>query len=192
MPIKSKIDEQVGRALKRLRRERGLTVTALAKEGDVSPAMISRIETGQVSPSLATLSSLSEALSVQVMALLAPANEAADVHHVRAGQGLPSRRVAANHSHDYQMLGKHGGPSGSFEAARIRIEQKDAGTLPTYQHEGYVFIEIASGTAAYQCGEEIFEMRVGDTLTFDAKLPHGFSEIGPEGVEFVTVSTHVH
>ena len=58
MPKKNKIDEQVGRSLKRLRLERGLTVTALAREGDVSPAMISRIETGQVSPSLVTLSSL--------------------------------------------------------------------------------------------------------------------------------------
>jgi DNA-binding XRE family transcriptional regulator/mannose-6-phosphate isomerase-like protein (cupin superfamily) len=192
MPKKNKIDEQVGRSLKRLRLERGLTVTALAREGDVSPAMISRIETGQVSPSLVTLSSLAEALNVQVMALLASASEAADVHHVRAGHGLPSRRVTASHSHEYQMLGKHGGPGGSFEAARIKIEHQDVGTFPTYQHEGYVFIEIASGSAIYKCGEELFEMHEGDTITFDAKLSHGFLKIGSDGVEFVTVSTHVH
>jgi mannose-6-phosphate isomerase-like protein (cupin superfamily) len=89
------------------------------------------------------------------------------------------------------MLGKHGGPGGRFEAARIKIEYQEGGTLPTYQHEGYVFIEIASGSAVYKCGEELFEMQVGDTLTFDAKLSHGFSKIGLDGVEFVTVSTHV-
>ena len=52
MAEKSEIDIAVGRALNRLRGERGLTVTALAEGAGVSPPMISRIEKGQVSPSL--------------------------------------------------------------------------------------------------------------------------------------------
>ena len=189
MAEKSGIDIAVGLALNRLRKERGLTVTGLSGTSGVSAAMISRIENGQVSPSLSTLGALAEAMSVPVMALLTQIDHTADVHHVRAGQGLPSRRMAPNHAHEYLLLGKHGGPGGSFQAARIRIERNDAGTLPTYQHEGHVFLLILSGVATYRCVSERFEMREGDTLSFDAKLPHGFVEIGSDHVEFITVSS---
>lgn len=188
MPEKSQIDLAVGRALNRLRGERGLTVTALAAAAGVSPAMVSRIENAQVSPSLATLAALAGALSVPVMALLTESDPVTDIHHVRAGGGLPARRVTPDHAHDYLLLGKHAGPGGSFQAARIRIDAGDAGQLPTYQHEGHVFLYILEGRARYRCGGEQFDMRPGDTLSFDAKLPHGFTRIDGGGVEFLTVS----
>ena len=186
---KDVIEVAVGRAVKRLRTARGQTVTGLSADAGVSQAMISRIEKGQVSPSLGTLASLAAALDVPVMALLAESGDTGDVHHVKAGEGLPSRRVAPDHVHEYLLLGKHGGPGGSFQSARIRIERDQAGTLPRYQHEGHVFIYMISGEATYQCGAETFGMSAGDTLSFDAKLPHGFDSIQSDQVEFVTVST---
>ena len=65
----SEIDAEVGKALHRLRHERSMTVTELATQAQVSVAMISRIENGNVSPSLNTLQSLAQALSVSIMAL---------------------------------------------------------------------------------------------------------------------------
>lgn len=183
------IDEAVGRSLNRLRQERGLSVTALARSAAVSQAMISRIENGQVSPSLTTLSALAEALAVPVMALLAEHDPAADIHHVKAGQGLASRRVTQDHAHDYLLLGKHAGPGGSFQAARIRIDREGAGRLPIYQHEGHAFIQMLAGRALYRCGSERIELEEGDSLSFDTKLAHGFAEILTEYVEFITVST---
>ncbi|KIC07629.1 DNA-binding protein [Leisingera sp. ANG-M1] len=185
----SEIDAEVGRTLNRLRQERALTVTQLAAQAQLSTAMISRIENGHVSPSLNTLQALADALSVSLMALFSHSENAADVHYVKAGQGLPSRRLTPDHAHDYLLLGKHSGPSSSFQSSRIRIRREDSGTLPSYQHEGYVFIYMIEGTAAYGCGGEIFEMSAGDTLSFDAKLPHGFKEIRTEAIEFITTST---
>ena len=189
MSKNSEIDQSVGRALNRLRLERRKTVTALAADSSISQAMISRIENGQVSPSLATLALLAEALEVPIMALVAQAGDTADVHHVRAGEGLSSRRIAPNHAHEYALLGKHGGPGGSFQSARIRIEREDAGTLPRYQHEGHAFIYVVSGAAIYACGSEQFSLVEGDSLSFDTKLPHGFNEITDTHVEFITVSS---
>lgn len=188
MTMKFDIDLAVGRAVNRLRRDRGKTVTALSADAGVSQAMISRIEKGQVSPSLATLAALAAALDVPVMALLAQPGDTGDVHHVKAGQGLPSRRVAQDHVHEYLLLGKHGGPGGAFQSARIRIEADQAGSLPSYQHEGHAFIYVISGAATYRCGSEQFELALGDTLSFDTKLEHGFTEITGPHVEFITVS----
>ena len=192
MTKKPDIELAVGQAVSRLRRDRGNTVTSLASDAGISQAMLSRIEKGQVSPSLTTLAALAGALDVPVMALLAQTGDTGDVHHVIAGQGLPSRRVAPDHVHEYLLLGKHGGPGGSFQSARIRIEADQAGTLPSYQHEGHAFIYVISGAARYRCGSEHFDLAPGDTLSFDTKLAHGFIEITGDHVEFLTVSARPH
>ncbi|MBE1285211.1 MAG: helix-turn-helix domain-containing protein [Rhodobacteraceae bacterium] len=189
MTKQSDIDAAVGRALHRLRQERDLTAAQLAAQAGVSAAMVSRIENGQVSPSLKTLDALAQALDVSIMALFSNSVSATDVHHVKAGDGLPARRVTDNHAHDYLLLGKHSGPGGAFESARIQIQREQAGTLPRYQHEGHVFIQMLKGKATYACANELFALAPGDSLSFDAKLPHGFAEIESDDIEFITVST---
>lgn len=186
---KAEIHQAVGRALNRLRQERGLSVTALAAAAGVSPAMVSRIENTQVSPSLATLSALAGALSVPEMALLAQNDPVCDIHHVRAGEGLPSRRVTPGHSHDYLLLGKHETMGWRFEAAQIRIEADAAGSLPTYQHEGHIFLSVLSGAAIYRCSGQVFDLAAGDSLSFDSKLPHGFHQITDTHIAFISVSS---
>lgn len=189
MTTESGIDADVGRTLHRLRQERGLTVTELAGQAGLSTAMISRIENGHVSPSLTSLQALARALNVSLMALFSHSDTAADVHHVKAGEGLPSTRLTPDHAHDYLLLGKHGAPAGSFQSARIRITREGSGRLPSYQHEGCVFIYMIEGEAIYGCGGQEMLMQAGDTLSFDAKLAHGFSEIRSEAIEFITVSS---
>lgn len=189
MVNKTDTEKEVGQTLQRLRQERNLTLADLATRAQVSTAMISRIENGHVSPSLGTLQSLADALDVALMALFAHSEVAADVHHVKAGDGLPSRRITQGHAHDYMLLGKHGGPGGTFQSAHITISRDQSESLPSYQHEGYVFLYMIRGTAVYRCGTEDFTMAAGDTLSFDAKLPHGFHQILSNAIEFITVST---
>lgn len=189
MSASSDIGITVGRTVNRLRRARGLTVTALAERAGISGGMVSRLENGQVSASLGTLAAVADALSVPAMALLAQSDDTADIYHLKAGTGIPSRRITANHCHEYLLLGKHGGPGGSFEAVRVRIRRADAGDLPRYQHDGYVFLTMITGTARYTCGDSAFDLAPGDTLSFDAKLDHGIAEILSPEIEFITVST---
>ena len=189
MEKKNCTETEVGLTLQRLRLERDLKLGDLAARAQISTAMISRIENGHVSPSLATLTSLADALDVPLMALFARSDTAADVHHARAGDGLPARRITQGHTHDYLLLGKHSAPRGTFQSARICISKKQSGNLPSYQHEGHVFIYMIEGKAIYRCGSEDFEMSAGDTLSFDAKLPHGFHQILSDKIEFITVSS---
>ncbi|WP_282121020.1 helix-turn-helix domain-containing protein [Ruegeria atlantica] len=183
------IEREVGQTLQRLRQERNLILSELATTSQVSTSMISRIENGSVSPSLGTLQALADAMNVPLMALFADTEVSADVHHVKAGEGLMSRRITQGHVHNYLLLGKHGGPGGLFQSARITISKNQSGTLPSYQHEGCVFLYMIMGDAIYRCGTEDFVMATGDTLSFDAKLRHGFCKIMSDEIEFITVST---
>ncbi|MGI9388438.1 MAG: helix-turn-helix domain-containing protein [Boseongicola sp.] len=183
------VNTQIGKAVRRLRRDKSMTVTELAAKSEVSSGMISRIENGQVSPSLTTLDAIARGLSVQLMSLFAHTSKSADVHFVSGKSGLESKRITPGHSHDYTLLGKHVDPSGSFESARVTIRRDEAAELPRYQHEGYVFLYIVSGEAQYVCGTEVFDLTAGASLSFDAKLQHGFTEIRSHAVSLITVST---
>ena len=80
------VNAQIGQALRRLRREQGLTVTELAAISDLSSGMISRIENGQVSPSLTTLDALAEGLQVPLMALFSDTEQFGCALRARRGR----------------------------------------------------------------------------------------------------------
>ena len=61
---------QMGERLRAVRRERGLSLRDLAKRLDVSPSLISQVETGRASPSVSTLYAMAQVLSVSVDDLL--------------------------------------------------------------------------------------------------------------------------
>lgn len=182
------VDAQVGHALRRIRREKSLTVTELARIAEVSSGMISRIENGQVSPSLTTLDSLALGLEVPLMSLFAHTSSNVDVHFVPNGEGLASKRIFPGHVHDYTLLGKHVDRDGAFESVRVTILKDEANELPRYQHEGYVFLYVVSGSALYNCAGQEFEISEGSSLSFDGKIPYGFAEILSDKVVMISVS----
>lgn len=183
------VDAQIGLALRRMRRDGALTVTELAKLAGVSSAMISRIENGQVSPSLKTLDALSRGLKVELMSLFAHTSENADIYYVPDASGLASMRISPGHAHDYALLGKHVDRQSVFESVRVTIRRDQAQELPRYQHEGYVFLHAVSGEAIYTCGGQNFDLQAGGSLSFDGKLPHGFAKIISNEVVMISVSS---
>ena len=182
------VNAQIGIALRQLRQANLLTLTELADISSVSSGMISRIENGQVSPSLATLDALAKGLNVQLMSLFAHTSNSSDIYHVPEGEGLNARRISPGHAHEFVLLGKHADGKGIFSSARVVIRRDASSNPPQYHHEGYVFMYIVSGQATYECGAEQFELTAGASLSFDAKLPHRFVKIHSDEVHMLTVS----
>src|SRR3981081_4233464 len=60
----------IGRVARRIRDELGLTLANVAQQARISPGMLSRLETGRVSPSLETIVALAEALGIRPALLL--------------------------------------------------------------------------------------------------------------------------
>ena len=178
----------VALALRRHRVAAGLAIRDLGRASGVSSAMISRIENAQVSPSLSTLEALARALSVPVISFFQHTVQTADIHFVKAGEGLEAKRFAPDHVHDYRLLAKFADNALAFSAARVTLRREDNGTHPVYFSTGYVFLTVVDGTCAYSCGGTEFEMAPGDSLSFDAQLRHGVASVGSESVTFVTVS----
>ncbi|HPE24132.1 helix-turn-helix domain-containing protein [Albidovulum sp.] len=189
LSTRTDITTAVGTAVHSLRMQAAMTLRELARKSDVSPAMISRIENGQVSPSLSTLEALAVAFDVPVISLFQNTVQKSDVAFARSGEGLQARRVAPGHSHDYRILGKFSNKSLHFSVARVTLNRADDGTHPVSHGSGFVTVSILDGACVYACGEERYRMETGDTLTFDAQLRHGVREILADEVTFQTVSS---
>ena len=184
----SGVDDAVGRALRALREANGLTARDLATRSEISAAMVSRIENGQVSPSLSTLQALARALEVPMVSLLRETGTAtADITQVRAGKGLVSTRVAGKHSHDFTALGFHRRPGLEFEALMITLDRRDDTRPPIYNGHGCLFIYALEGEAIYLYGDREIHLREGDSLSLDAELRYGIKEVVTPTFRYLSV-----
>src|SRR5260370_31354985 len=75
-----------------IRREKDLSVLDLSNASNISAGMLSKIENGQISPSLSTLQSIASALNVPLILLFAVSEEWLDCSFVRAKQGVVIER----------------------------------------------------------------------------------------------------
>jgi transcriptional regulator with XRE-family HTH domain len=185
----SPIDLAIGSALRDLRQSRSLTARQLATESGVSAAMISRIENGQVSPSISTLNALSQALDVPLVSLFRETtSHHSDFTHVKPGEGLASTRIVDDHTHDFINLAFHTRRDLQFEARMVTLVRQDAHP-PVYIGHGVVFVYAIEGEAVYDYGQREITLKAGDSLSLDAELRHGFKRVITEEFKFLTVQT---
>lgn len=182
-----RIDRAIGDALRELRRQRGQSARSLADLSGVSAAMVSRIENGLVSPSIATMAALAEALDVPIVSLFREAcSEHTDFTLVRHGEGLNATRITNAHRHDYINLAMHVRKDLRFQVRQVTL-LRSGGRPLTYIGYGVVFVRVLEGEAVYQYGQQRFTLRAGDSLSVDAELNHGFTELLSEKFVFLTV-----
>lgn len=184
----SSIGSAVGSALRDHRVFASMSIRELGKAAGVSSPMISRIENGQVSPSLATLEALAAALEVPVVSLFQNTIRTADVNFVKAGEGIRAKRHAPGHVHDYRLLASFQSQGLKFTAAEVTLNREEDVTHPVYFSRGYVYLTPLKGRCAYDCGGTLFELDVGDSLAFDAQIRHGVSEVLSESFTFITIA----
>lgn len=181
------IDRAIGDTLKSLRETANLSARQLASESGVSAAMISRIESAQVSPSINTMTALCETLNVPVISLFRDtATEHADYTLVKKGEGLKSTRIVGNHRHNFTSLTHHRRRDINFDAHLITL-MREQSSYPVYIGHGVLFIHVLSGKAIYAYGKEKLQLSAGDSLSIDAELAHGCEQVLSEQFVFLNV-----
>ena len=156
----------IGKQVRSARKRLNLTVAALAKQAQLSTGMLSKIENGQTSPSLATLTSLANALQVPVTSFFRGYEEQRDVTYIRAGEGLPIERRGSGVGHQYQLLGHTIGKPYNLEPYLITIDDQSE-VFPVFQHAGTELIYMLEGQLTYRHANKTYLMEPGDTLFFE-------------------------
>jgi transcriptional regulator with XRE-family HTH domain len=183
------LEEAIGREVRHHREKLGLTISELAKASGLSAGMLSKIENGVTSPSLATLQALSAALQIPFTALFKGYEEFRDATFVKAGQGLLIERRGTRAGHQYQLLGHS--PHGPVMVEPYLITlNNETDTFPTFQHAGLEFLYMLEGNVVYRHGDKSYDMHPGDALFFDAEAPHGPEELRALPARFLSVISY--
>lgn len=173
-PRENNLERAIGHEVRAYRKKLGITVTDLSAATGVSIGMLSKIENGNISPSLTTLQSLSRALGVPVTAFFRGFEEPRNATFVKAGEGINAERRGTRAGHQYSLLGHIDNNTSSVTVEPYLITlTTDSDVFPTFQHEGMEFLYMLEGEIVYRHGEQLFTMQAGDSLFFDADAPHG-------------------
>ncbi len=168
------LEVAIGREVRAYRKAQGTTVAELSDLTGLSIGMLSKIENGNTSPSLSTLTTLADALSVPLTSFFRQYEERREAVHTKAGEGVEIERDGTRAGHQYNLLGHIGSNSSGVIVEPYLIELTAASdTFETFQHGGIETIYMLEGAVDYRHGNEIYPLRPGDTLFFDADAPHG-------------------
>lgn len=178
--------QQLGRLVRALRTDAGLTLADLADAADVSVGLISQIERGQGNPSYNTLIKLAHALNVKVGEFFGgqePEQKAAGV--VRAG--ARRRLLMTERDMVYELLTPS--MNGRLGMIRAQIAAGWSNEAVPYLHEGEESIFIAQGALVVVVGSERYELDEGDSLTYDASVPHWYANVTAEPAVLIGAMT---
>lgn len=180
------LEAGIGSEVRRLRRALDLTLSELAEAASLSPGMLSKIENGAISPSLATLQALARALNVPIARLFAEQDEHRDCSFVKAGTGVRIERRGTKAGHLYDLLGHSLAGAITVEPYLITL-RKDAEPYPHFRHAGVEFIYMLSGRVRYRHADRLYLLEPGDALFFDAAAPHGPEELLVVPMQYLSI-----
>ncbi|GHG17699.1 helix-turn-helix domain-containing protein [Streptomyces zaomyceticus] len=166
--------------LRALRRRRGLTLEAAAQRAGLSPAHLSRLETGNRQPSLPMLLALARIYGTTVSELLGEAPPERDPV-VRAGRSEP---VEA----DGWIYRQAGGAGRALQCLRVHVPYATRADIVRV-HPGEEWIHVLEGRVRLALGETVHVLDPGDSAHFDSLTPHRIGAATPGGAELLFVHT---
>jgi transcriptional regulator with XRE-family HTH domain len=166
--------EQVGPRLKRLRTQRGVSLTGLATTTGISKSTLSRLETGQRRPSLEVLLPLAQAYRVPLDDLVG-APDVAD----------PRLRLKPQRANGRTVLPLTQQPGG-MQARKILILASKA-EPELRAHEGHEWLYVLTGRMRLLLGGHDLVLGPGEVAEFDTHVPHWFGSTGSESAEVLSL-----
>ena len=175
----------VGARVRSLREGMDLSLRDLSARSGVSAPMLSQVERGETSPTLVVAERIAAGLDLTLSQLLR-LDERGHVVVIRAGE----RRARRRGGHLTEELTPPL-PGQRADVSKHRLEPGAAtgrpGDPPLHEPGARETAVVLTGELALLVDGERHDLEAGDSVTFDADLPHHFSNPGPRATEFLAV-----
>ena len=175
----------LGLRIKALREPMGLSLRDLAERSGVSAPMLSQVERGETSPTLAVAVKIAAGLELTLSQLL----RLDEGQHVAVSRASGRRRNERG-GHRFEELT----PPLPGQRADVSLHTLEPGATtggledpPMHEPGSRETAVVLTGTLALVVDGTRYELREGDSVTFDADLPHHFENDGGEPTRFVAV-----
>jgi transcriptional regulator with XRE-family HTH domain len=174
-----------GPRVRALRDAMGLSLRDLAERSGVSAPMLSQVERGETSPTLAVAAKIAAGLELTLSQLL----RLDEGQHVSVSRAA-GRRVSTRGGHRIEELT----PPLPGQRADVSLHALEPGATtggrtdpPMHEPGSRETAVVLSGTLALIVDGTRYELPAGDSVTFDADLPHHFENDGEEPTRFIAV-----
>lgn len=174
--------EEIGPKLRVMREARRLTLKQLADQVGCTGALLSQIENGVTSPSIATLKKLADTLGVNIVdffngedeteAVVTPVDQRRDVF-LKNWNAKVQQLVRSTKNKIMQPFYTVVAPGG--------------GSSDPYNHVGEEFGIVLRGTLTVTVGDKVYPVGPGESFYYSSRLPHRWVNEGKEEVEVVWV-----
>lgn len=178
--LKETLDRyHVGDKLKHLRLRRKMGLVELSRHTGLSPALLSKLEHGKLYPTLPTLSRIALVFSVGLEHFFSNEREKHIFSLIRKKDRLrfPEAPELESPAFDFEAL-DFLATDRKFNAYLADFHSVPAEKIRIHQHPGVEFIYVLKGKLGLKVGAEQEILEAGDSLYFDAQLPHGYSRVG--------------
>jgi transcriptional regulator with XRE-family HTH domain len=159
-------DGEVGPRLRQLREQKSMSARQVADLAGVSPAYLSRLENGRVSPTVATLARLVAAMGETMATLFSDAPSAEpmvvrhDERHLMRSRGVLDSQVTPSWATRLEIL-----------ESLVEPHRGSSGRLHTHAGEEECVL-VLEGELELFLDDERHHLAVGDSATFDCRTPH--------------------
>jgi transcriptional regulator with XRE-family HTH domain len=180
----------IGPKVRAIRLKKKMGLVELGRHSGLSPAMLSKIERGQLFPTLPTLLRIALVFSVGLDYFFAGNREKAVVGVVRRPERMrfPEKPGARDMAYEFESL--------DFPALERRLNAYYAEFLPLavdklrlHQHSGGEFIYVLAGTLNVHIGGDEHTLEARDSMYFDSGVPHGYRRAGGKSCCAIVVTT---
>lgn len=180
MALSKKSEIPIGGRIRATRLARGLTLEQVAAAAGLTQGFVSKLERDQVSPSVASLVSVCEALGLRVGDLFdAPVNAI-----VRAGDGAQIN-FGGTDAREFLLSS---GDQNAVEVLHSKIAPGGSGGDELYSLNCDVeFVYVLKGQLEIILGPERHLLNTGDAMTFRGRDPHTWKNSGKEPIEVLWV-----
>ena len=179
------MEVNIGERLKRVRLERGYTLKDVASKSGYSKALISRIENGNVSPSINSLLKIASALEVKPHDLFLPSRDAEPtvVHKAdRKKVKIDGGKV------EVDFLTVQSGEK-KIEPLIITVEPDATTGSELGEQHGEIWTMQLKGRMELTLGDKKHVLEEGDCAYFKASIPHTFRNISKKKASAFCVIT---
>ena len=171
--------------VKRRRKRLGLTLEQLSDKCGVSRSMLSEIERGAKNPTIQVACQIAEALDTTLSYLLGEQQTQTSVV-IRREQRLIYHDESSGF--ERHLLSPSTGITGIEFILNVVPPGKESGLFPPHKPGVKEFIVVAKGQLRVMLGEEsCWDLDEGDSMYFEAHLPHRCVNIGEEACEYYLV-----
>ncbi|MFN8344879.1 MAG: cupin domain-containing protein [Spirosomataceae bacterium] len=171
---------QISSKLKDYRKSKGITIQQLADRAQVSKGLISQIENNRTIPSLLVLINLIRSLGVDLNDFFADVEQASE------------SKVVVKRNDEYQAFEKEHSKGFSYKRILTRTVQNTPTDIVLLElapkatrafmvkTNAFEYKYIIKGQVEYIVGDQKYDLSAGDSIFFDANLPHKPANVGEE------------